>query len=167
MAARTGGALGGAREATVQVTAKADYALRAMVELAGAGTAPVKGERIAQAQSIPLKFLENIMLELKHARLVTTQRGVEGGYRLARPAAQITLADVIRAVDGPLANVRGLGPEELEYRGASVLLRDVWVAVRASLRAVLEAVTVEDLRAGTLPPEVLALTQREDAWVRR
>ncbi len=151
----------------MQVTAKADYALRAMVELAGAGMAPVKGERIAQAQGIPLKFLENIMLELKHARLVATQRGVEGGYRLARPAAQITLADVIRAVDGPLANVRGLGPEELEYRGASVLLRDVWVAVRASLRAVLEAVTVEDLRAGTLPSEVLELTQREDAWVRR
>ena len=162
-----GGALGRNWGATVQVTAKADYALRAMVDLAGAGPAPVKGERIAQAQGIPLKFLENIMLELKHARLVATQRGVEGGYRLARPAAQITLADVIRAVDGPLANVRGLGPEELEYRGSSVLLRDVWVAVRASLRAVLEAVTVEDLRAGTLPPEVRALTQPEDAWVRR
>ncbi len=152
----------------MRVSAKADYAVRASAELASNATErPLKAERISDAQGIPIKFLEAILLELKHAGIVKSTRGPDGGYGLARPPAEISIADVIRAVDGPLANVRGLGPEELEYRGASVLLRDVWVAVRASLRAVLEAVTVEDLRAGTLPPEVLKLTQREDAWVRR
>jgi Rrf2 family protein len=136
-----------------------------MVELAAAGEGPVKADRIAQAQEIPIKFLENIMSELRNASLVRSQRGVEGGYWLARPAAEITLAQVIRAVDGPLANVRGARPEEVSYAGASEPLRDVWVAVRASLRAVLEAVSIADVAAGALPPEVRSLTEDGEAWL--
>ena len=132
----------------MRISAKADYALRAAIELAAAeGVGPVKGERIAQAQDIPLKFLENILGDLRQSGLVRSQRGAEGGYWLARPAAEITLAEVIRAVDGPLANVRGVRPESLEYGGSSGPLRDVWIAVRASLRSVLEAVTLEEVAA--------------------
>src|ERR671935_1188373 len=127
----------------MRVSAKVDYALRASSELAAAaGSGPVKGERIAQAQGIPLKFLENILLDLRHAGLVHSQRGAEGGYWLARPAGDISLADVIRAVEGPLANVRGLPPQELDYEGPAERLREVFVAVRASLRNVLERVTL-------------------------
>lgn len=151
----------------MQVNAKVDYALRALAELANAGRGPTKAEAIAQAQGIPLKFLENILLELRHAGIVISQRGAVGGYRLGRPAEEITLADVIRVVDGPLANVRGLSPERLEYTGAAETLRDVWIALRANMRAVLEAVTVADLREGKLPDEVLALTRSPDAWTRR
>ncbi len=152
----------------MRVSAKADYAVRAALELAAAEHPPVKGERLAAAQSIPLKFLENIMLELRHAGIVMSQRGaVRGGYSLARPPDQIRLADVIRVVDGPLANVRGMSPERLEYTGAATCLRDVWVALRANMRAVLEAVTIDDLRRGVLPPEVMDLTRSPDAWVRR
>src|SRR5438045_7790219 len=122
----------------MRVSAKADYALRAVIEVAGAADGPVKGERIAQAQEIPLKFLENILGDLKHAGLVRSQRGAEGGYWLARPADEITLAEVIRAVEGPLANVRGIRPDELEYAGAAERLKDGWIAVRANLRSVLE-----------------------------
>src|ERR671936_581505 len=110
----------------MRVSAKVDYAVRAGAELAAAGDGPVKGERIAQAQAIPLKFLENILLDLKHAGLVQSQRGVEGGYWLARPAEEISLADVIRAVEGPIANVRGLRPEQVAYAGAAEPLRDAW-----------------------------------------
>src|SRR5436305_3243214 len=117
----------------MRVSAKVDYALRACAELAAAGDGPVKGERIAQAQQIPFKFLENILLELKHAGLVQSQRGAEGGYWLARGSDEITLADVIRAVEGPIANVRGLRPEQVEYAGAAEPLREVWIAVRANL----------------------------------
>jgi Rrf2 family protein len=148
----------------VRVTAKVDYAVRAAVELAAAGDGPVKGERIAEAQGIPLKFLENILLELKHAGLVQSQRGAEGGYWLARPPAEIALAEVIRAVEGPIANVRGERPEQVEYAGASEQLRDVWIAVRASLRAVLERVTVADVAAGRLPDEVARLASDPEAW---
>src|SRR5204862_1972089 len=129
-------------DAAVRVSAKADYALRAVIELAAGADGPVKGDRIAQAQEVPLKFLENILGDLRHAGLVRSQRGVEGGYWLARPAAEIRLADVIRAVEGPLANVRGVRPESIEYAGSAESLRDVWVAVRASLRSVLEEVTL-------------------------
>ena len=148
----------------MRVSAKADYAIRAMVELAAAGDGPVKGDRIAQAQEIPINFLENILVALRHAGLVRSQRGVDGGYWLARPAAEINLAQVIRAVDGPLANVRGQRSEELEFVGASAPLRDVWVAVRASLRGVLESVTLADVASGELPPEVAALARDPDAW---
>ena len=148
----------------VRVSAKADYAIRAMVELAAAGEGPVKGERLSQAQSIPIKFLENILVDLRRAGLVESQRGSDGGYWLARPAAQITLAQVIRAVDGPLASVRGRRSEELEYAGSAEPLREVWVAVRASLRRVLEAVTLEDVARGELPNVVAALVADADAW---
>jgi len=149
----------------MRVSAKADYAIRAMVELAAAETGPSKAERLAQAQEIPLKFLENIMTELRQAGLVRSQRGAEGGYWLARPAEEITLAQVIRAVDGPLANVRGRRPEEVEYGGVAAPLRDVWVAVRASLRAVLESVTLADVARRELPDAVAGLTADADAWL--
>lgn len=152
----------------MQVNAKVDYALRALAELAQAGGGPVKAEAIAGAQAIPLKFLENIMLELRHAGIVNSQRGaVRGGYSLARPPEQIRLADVIRVVDGPLANVRGMSPEKLEYAGAATGLRDVWIALRANMRAVLESVTIADLQNGDLPATIRELTEAPDAWVRR
>lgn len=125
---------------------------------------PVKGERIAAAQEIPPKFLENILIALRHAGLVRSQRGAEGGYWLARPPEEITLAEVIRAVEGPLASVRGERPENLSYRGSASVLGLVWIAVRANLRAVLESVTLADLAAGTLPDAVLELTESKDAW---
>jgi Rrf2 family protein len=149
----------------VRVTAKVDYALRAAVELAAAeGQGPVKGERIAQSQEIPLKFLENILLELRHHGLVQSQRGAEGGYWLARPAESINVADVIRAVEGPLANVRGARPETLDYDGAAESLKDVWIAVRANLRAVLESVSLADLAAGNLPDGIGEITSDPEAW---
>jgi Rrf2 family protein len=148
----------------MRVSAKADYAIRAIVELAAAGPGPVKGERIAQAQSIPPNFLENILADLRNAGLVVSKRGADGGYWLARAADEITLADVIRAVDGPLANVRGLRSEQVSYEGSAERLRDVWVAVRASLRAVLEQVTVGELARGELPASVEALAADPDAW---
>ena len=151
----------------MRTTAKADYAIRAAAELAAAGDGWTKADRIAQAQGIPLNFLENILLDLKHARLVLSQRGAERGYQLARPPEEIALADVIRAVEGPLANVRGLSPDALEYEGAAEKLRDVWVALRASQRAVLEQVTLADLARGELPAHVEELTRDPDAWVRR
>lgn len=151
----------------MQVSAKADYALRAALELALAEDAgPLKGLRISEAQGIPLKFLENILLELKHAGIVRTQRGAGGGYWLARPAEEVSLAEIIRVVEGPLANVRGEGPEDVEYTGAAQPLRDVWIAVRANLRAVLESVSLADLASGELPSSVHVLTEDPEAWVR-
>jgi Rrf2 family protein len=150
---------------TVRVSAKADYALRACIELAAAeGKGHVKGEQIAQAQEIPLKFLENILGDLRQAGLVRSQRGAEGGYWLARPADEITLAEVIRAVEGPLANVRGVRPDSITYQGAAEPLRDVWIAVRASLRSVLETVTLADIAGGELPPFVRELVADPEAW---
>ena len=150
----------------MRVSAKADYALRAVIELAViGGDAPVKGERIAQAQEIPLKFLENILGDLRHAGIVRSQRGVDGGYWLARPADEITVAEVIRGVEGPIANVRGIGPEQVEYAGSAARLRDVWIAVRANLRAVLEHVTIADLAGGELPLTVEELASNPDAWL--
>src|SRR3954451_24762816 len=138
----------------MRVSAKADYAVRAAVELAAGGEGPIKGEVLSQAQDIPLKFLENILGELKHAGLVRSQRGMDGGYWLARPAEDITVADVIRAVEGPLASVRGDSPEALKYAGNSEPLRNVWIAVRANLRAVLEDVTLADIASDALPGQV-------------
>ena len=148
----------------MRLSAKADYAIRAAVELAAAGEGPIKGERIASAQDIPPKFLENILLDLKQAGLIASRRGAEGGYWLARPAANVSLADVIRAVDGPLANVRGVRSEQVAYSGHAAPLRDVWVAVRASLRNVLEQVTLAGLARGELPDHVRALAADPDAW---
>lgn len=148
----------------MRVSAKADYAVRAAVELAAAGEGPVKAERIAQAQEIPLKFLETILLDLRHAGIAHSRRGIDGGYWLARPAAEISVAQVVRAVDGPIANVRGLRPEEVSYAGSSERLREVWIAVRASLRSVLEHVTLADLAGGELPAAVTELAADPDAW---
>jgi Rrf2 family protein len=150
----------------VRVSAKTDYAIRAALELAAAeDDKPVKGERIATAQAIPLRFLENILMQLRHAGLVESRRGAEGGYRLARPAAEVTLADVIRAIDGPLAGVSGARPETLGFEGVAEPMREVWIAVRAALRGVLERVTLADVAAGNLPDHVRDLVSDEDAWV--
>jgi len=129
----------------VRVSAKVDYALRAMLELAAAPPGPVKGERLASAQAIPPKFLENILIELRHGGLVASQRGAEGGYRLARPADEITVADVIRAVEGPIATVRGARPEEATYAGAASALGDLWIELRTAMRGVLEQTTLADV----------------------
>src|SRR5436853_3926263 len=136
----------------MRVSAKTDYALRAVAEIAAAHEdGPVKGERIATAQGIPLRFLENILSELRNAGIVESRRGAEGGYLLARPAETIALADVIRAVDGPLANVGGRRPEQLAYAGSAESYQEVWIAVRAGLRTVLERITLADVAAGKLP----------------
>jgi Rrf2 family protein len=149
----------------MRISAKADYAVRALAELAAAEPGrPVKGEILATSQGIPLNFLENILRELRHAGIVRTQRGAEGGYLLARPAEKINLAEILRGVEGPLAAVQGTRPDELEYDGAAASLVDVWVAVRANLRAVLEKVTLADLARGTLPASVRRLAENPDAW---
>ena len=148
----------------MRLSAKADYALRASLELAATGDGHVKAEALARSQDIPLRFLEQILLDLKHAGLVASQRGADGGYWLAKAPDEISLADVIRAVDGPLANVRGVRSEQLEYRGSAEPLREVWVALRASVRNVLEHVTLEDVASGRLPRVVETLTSRPDAW---
>jgi Rrf2 family protein len=154
----------------MKVSAKADYAVRAAVELAsggGDGGRPMKGDHIAQAQSIPIKFLENILLDLRQAGLVNSRRGPEGGYWLDRPASEVTVADVIRAVDGPLASVRGEKPEDLAYVGSAESLRAVWVALRASLREVLEQVTLAEVAEGKLPADITRRTDDPEAWKRR
>jgi Rrf2 family protein len=148
----------------MHVTAKVDYALRAALELAAGEDGPIKGERIAESQEIPLKFLENILLELRHHGIVASQRGADGGYWLARPSAEINLAEIIRAVEGPLANVRGERPESVEYSGPAERLQDVWIAVRASLRGVLESVSLADLASGKLPDQVSEVTRDPGAW---
>jgi Rrf2 family protein len=148
----------------VRVSAKSDYAIRAAVELAAAGEGPVKGDRIATAQSIPPNFLENILADLRNAGIVASRRGADGGYWLARPAENVSLADVIRAVDGPLANVRGVRSDQLAYEGSAESLGDVWIAVRASLRSVLEQVTLADVARGELPDHVRQLAADPDAW---
>jgi Rrf2 family protein len=152
----------------VRVSAKVDYALRAAAELAAApeGT-PLKAEAIANAQAIPVKFLENILQQLRHAGLVESRRGPEGGHLLARPADEIALADLIRAIDGPLAGVGGKRPDQLAYTGHAEAMREVWIAVRANLRAVLEQVTLADVAKGKLPKDVAALTRDPDAWQTR
>jgi len=154
----------------MRVTAKVDYAVRASMVLARAaadGTEPVKGDRIRAEQDIPFKFLENILAGLRTSGLVRSQRGAVGGYWLAKPADQITVADIIRAVEGPLANVRGERPEDLAYPDGTESLQELWIATRASLRSVLEAVTVADLADGDLPDAVQRLTESADAWAKR
>ncbi len=174
----------------MRISAKVDYAVRAVVELAaaeelddprpaqsdedeGASRAgatrgkPVKAERIATAQEIPLNFLENILGELRHAGVVRSHRGAEGGFRLARPATEVTVADVIRAVEGPLASVRGGPPEDAAYAGAASTLPRVWIAVRVNLRRVVENVTIADIARAQLPPKIDELTEDPGAWVTR
>jgi Rrf2 family protein len=151
----------------VRISAKADYAVRAALELAAASDPPVKGERLAESQGIPLKFLENILGDLRQAGLVRSQRGSDGGYWLNRRPEEITVADVIRAVEGPLAAVRGRRPEDVAYAGAAEPLIQVWIAVRANLRAVVEQVTLADVAAGRLPEHVRELAGDPEAWVTR
>ena len=148
----------------MHISARADYALRAAAELAAAGDGPIKGEALAQAQDIPPKFLEAILSAMRRAGLVNSRRGADGGYWLARPAREITVADVVRAVDGPLAGVRGQRPENVTYVGAASELPQVWIAVRASLRNVPEHVTLADLAAGRLPAKVRRLAADPEAW---
>ena len=152
----------------MHVTAKADYAVRAVVELADSGQqSPRKVDQLAQAQSIPVSFLENILTQLRSSGIVRSQRGPEGGYWLAKPADEVNLAQIIRAVEGPLVGVRGQRPEEVAYAGSAESLQQVWVALRANLRKVLEHVTVADVASGKLPSDVLALTREEEAWQTR
>ena len=151
----------------MRISAKADYAVRAAAELAAADEGPVKGERLAEAQDIPLQFLEHILLELKHHGIVRARRGAKGGYWLARPADEVTIAEIVRAVEGPIAHVQSTPPEAIEYRGNAAHLQEVWIAVRASLRSVLEEVTLADLVSGEMPTIVGELTAVPDAWVAR
>lgn len=152
----------------MRISAKADYAVRAAIELAGADEGrPTKGDVIAQAQAIPVKFLENILGDLRHAGLVSSRRGHDGGYWLAKPASEITVADVIRAVEGPLASVRGGRPEDTAYDGAALPLQRVWIAVRTALRSVVEQVTLADLAGGKLPARVSKLADEPESWTTR
>jgi Rrf2 family protein len=155
------------QNAGVRVTAKVDYAVRAGIHLAraaAAGERAVKGDRIAEAQSIPVNFLENILAELRQSGIVRSQRGSDGGYWLHLPAEDVSVADIIRAVEGPLATVRGSRAEELDYPEGVEGLQELWVAVRASLRSVLENVTLADLAEGHLPAAFRELTDDPDAW---
>jgi Rrf2 family protein len=151
----------------MRVSAKADYAVRAAAELAAHEDGPVKGERLAEAQDIPLQFLEHILLELKHHGIVRARRGAKGGYWLARPADEVTIADIVRAVEGPIAHVQSTPPEAISYRGNAEPLQEVWIAVRASLRSVLEEVTLADLVNNELPAIVGEMASTPDAWAAR
>jgi Rrf2 family protein len=148
---------------SVRISAKEDYAVRAALQLAADG-GPLKREQIAQAQDIPAAFLQNILIELRHAEIVEAQRGRDGGFRLARPADQISVADVVRAVSGPLATIRGVRPPAVEYNDTAEPLREVWVALRTSIRAILEHVTLADLAANKLPANVRKITSDPTAW---
>ncbi len=158
----------------MRVSAKADYALRALIEMgargadgagqAGDGGRPVSAEELGRLQGIPHNFLQAILADLRRSGIVLAQRGQSGGWRLAKPAATVTVADVIRAVDGPLVSVYGLRPEAVTYNERADALQRVWIAARHSLRDVFEQVSVADLVAGALPPGVARLTEDEDAW---
>jgi Rrf2 family protein len=151
----------------VRITAKVDYAVRAAAELAAAPPGPVKGDLLAERQRIPVKFLENILADLRRAGLVASQRGAEGGYWLAVPPTEVSVADIIRAVEGPLADVHGTSPEAVEYPDPAAALQRVWVATRAALRSVLEEVSLADIVSGTLPQEAERFLDLPDAWSRR
>lgn len=148
----------------MRVTARSDYALRAAVELAAAAPVLLKREEIARRQDIPVEFLESVLLAMKAAGIVQSQRGANGGFRLARSADSISLADVVRAVDGPMLDVRGDRAESIVYAGPAARLQDVWIAVRASLREILEGTSVEDVIRGRMPASVRRLTRDPEAW---
>ena len=156
---------------TVHVSAKVDYAMRALLELAAVSNvdprALVKGDALAAAQNIPMKFLESILRDLRHDGIVSSRRGVDGGYRLDRAATEITVADVVRALEGPLAAVRGERPETVIYDGVAEHLQDVWIASRVAIRSVLEHVTLQHVLDGALPADVAALLKSPGAWERR
>ena len=149
------------------ISARSDYAVRALLTLAASDGSPMTGEALAASQDLPVRYVENTLVDLRRVGLVTSQRGRDGGYRLARPASEIAVADVVRALEGPLAEVNGVRPEDSVYEGPAQRLQDVWVAVRAALRLVLESVTLADIVAGELPPAVTELLHHPDAWVPR
>lgn len=157
--------------AAVRISSKVDYAVRACIELAVRSpdrrSRPTTGDAIGEAQGIPTKYLENILAELRRAGILGSRRGSDGGYWFARPPAEVTVADVIRAVEGPLADVRGEAPEDLDYQGPAEPLERVWLATRASLRSVLEGVTLDDIANDRLPAGIAELLAQPDAWVRR
>jgi Rrf2 family protein len=150
----------------MHISAKVDYAVRALCTLAD-GQHPMTAAAVAACQHLPEKFLESILNDLRRANLVVSRRGSEGGYLLSRPASEITLAEIIRPLDGPLAEVRGLRPEAATYDGPAESLQTVWVAVRASLRMVLETTTIGDIVSGRLPKSIRSLTVDPDSWVSR
>jgi Rrf2 family protein len=152
--------------AGVQISAKVDYGVQALLVMAVAHE-PMTAEELAADQALPAKFLGVILNDLRRAGIVVSHRGRDSGYNLARPASEITLADVIRALEGPLAEVRGLRPEATTYQGAAKHLQDAWVAVRASLRAVLEHITIEQVATGEMSPEVAQLVADPEAWIAR
>lgn len=145
----------------MQISARSDYGIRALVELAAAGGGPCTVTELAEAQAIPARFLQNILLQLRRRGFLRSQRGTDGGYRLARPAEEITIAEVIRALEGPLAGVRGALPETVAYEGHARAVADVWLAARVSTRRVLEHVTLQDVAAGALPADLVALAHPE------
>jgi Rrf2 family protein len=151
----------------VRVSAKADYAVRAAVELAASEHLPVKAEEVANNQAIPLTFLVKILHELRMAGLVRTQRGPDGGHQLARSPTDISVADVLRAVEGPLAEVRGTPPESLQYIGSAEPLQRVWIALRTNMRSVLESVSLADIADDRLPGKVDSLAENRESWATR
>lgn len=151
----------------MRISARSDYAVRALIEVAARPGEPVTADLVSRVQEIPLKFLLGILGDLRRAGLIRSQRGPSGGYLMDREPERITVADIMRAVDGPLASVQGWRPEAMQYPGAAARLPEVWVALRASLRTVLEAVTLTDLVAGNLPSVITELTRDAEAWSRR
>jgi Rrf2 family protein len=152
----------------VHISSKADYAVRSVLVLATVDDGrPMKAEAVAEAQGLPLRSTEHVLVELRRAGVVRSHRGASGGFSLDRPAAEITIAEVIRAVDGPLAEVRGMPPEDTDYDGVATRLQDVWVATRTALRSVLEATTIADLVTGTLPEHVQRLAAEPTSWSTR
>ena len=151
----------------MQISAKSDYAVRALLSLASHEPDLVKVDVVVAEQGLPRKFVEAILGELRRGGLVRSQRGAEGGYALAKPAAEITIASVIREVDGPLAEVRGLRPHETTYSGVAEHLPQVWVAVRAAIRGVLDETTLAHVLSGELPPHVVQLLDAPEAWLPR
>jgi Rrf2 family protein len=149
---------------SVRISARVDYAVRAAVELAAVAPESLTSEKIAQAQGIPARFLQAILGDLQHARLVTSQRGREGGYRLALPPSEVSIARVMRVEQGFLAEVHGQRPEDVEYPGAAAPLAHVWVAAREAYRRVLENVTLADVVSGKMPPEVAEMIELDSAW---
>lgn len=143
----------------MEISARSEYGIRALAELAAAGGGPTTVTELANRQQIPARFLQNILLQLRRRNVVQSQRGTEGGYRLARPADQISLAEIMRALEGPLAGIRGARPESVVYEGQATTVLDVWLAVRVSLRSVVETVTLAELVAGDLPAHVAELAR--------
>lgn len=149
----------------MQVTARVDYALRALVELAASTTDLTSRDELAAAQDIPPRYLESILLQLRQAGLVIGQRGATGGYRLSRPAAEISVAEVSRAVDGPLAVVQGKRPEQIVYDGNAKHVGELWIGLRAAVRMVMENVSIDELRSGDYPDAVRVLLSDPEAWL--